>query len=349
MVAFVLAFFFALVLGFAAHRGSVCTVRAVAEAMHARTFAMFRSVAKSVLWIVAITLPVFWLVPATAASVAGWQLTFIAVAGGFAFGLGAGINGACAYSTMARLAEGEAGMLITIAGFAVGVFGFTQLVGAGAIARPSPAPAYVLSLTVWGLVAALLLLAYGAYEAARLWQSRPAGKSLRELVLARPYRLSTAALVMGISGALVFLFYGSAGYTSTFEVVVEGALGDRPWPSVARWLLLVAVILGMFLSALARGGLRLDWRPRRDWARNLVGGSLMGLGAALTPGGNDVLVLYGLPSLSPHALPGYAALAVGVIAAIVLMRAIFGLEMRAEIKDDVFVSDWGLGTRPQKS
>jgi hypothetical protein len=105
----------------------------------------------------------------------------------------------------------------------------------------------------------------------------------------------------------------------------------------------------MFLSAIARGGVRIDWRPRLEWLRNLVGGVLMGLGAALAPGGNDVLVLYSLPSFSPHALPSYAALAVGVVVAILLMRAVFGIDMRAEVKDDVFVSDWGLGTRRQKS
>src|SRR5260370_827477 len=134
IAAFVLAFFFALVLGFAAHRASICTVRAVAEAMHARTFMMFGSVVKSVLWVIAVT----------------------------------------------------------------------PLISA-------------------------------AYEVRRLGRTRPVGKSWRELVLARPYRLSTAALVMGVSGALVFLLYGSAGYTSTFEVVIEGALGDRPWPSTSRW------------------------------------------------------------------------------------------------------------------
>jgi hypothetical protein len=269
---------------------------------------------------------------------------------------------------MARLADGEAGMIITIAGFALGVFGFAELVDSGAIARPSPAPALILSLVPealnapgvmlsgrdWLLVIVafalvLLLLAYAAYEVYRLWRTRPAGKSLRALALARPYRLSTAALVMGISGALVFLFYGAAGYTSTFEVVIEGALGDRPWPSTTRWLLLVAVILGMFLSTLARGGPKLDWRPHIGWVRNLVGGGLMGLGAALTPGGNDVLVLYGLPSLSPHAVPSYVALALGVAVALVLMRALFGIKMGAEVKDDVFLTDWGLGTRSQKS
>jgi hypothetical protein len=240
-------------------------------------------------------------------------------------------------------------MLVTITGFTLGVLGFTLLVGTGMVARPSTAPAMILSLTNWGLVIAVLLLACAGYEAWRLWRTRPAGKRFWDLALARPYRLSTAALVIGISGALVFLLNGSAGYTSTFEVVIEGALGDRPWPTTSRWLLLVAVLLGMFISALARGGMRIDWRPRLSWLRNVFGGALMGLGAALTPGGNDVLVLYSLPSLSPHALPGYGALAIGVVIAILLMRAIFGIEMRAEVKNDIFVSDWGLGTRPQKS
>jgi short-chain fatty acids transporter len=39
--------------------------------------------------------------------------------------------------------------------------------------------------------------------------------------------------------------------------------------------------------------------------RPVVGGIFMGLGAALIPGGNDVLVLHGIPSLSPQAIPSY--------------------------------------------
>jgi len=317
--------------------------------MHARTFVMFWSVTKSVLWIVAVTLPAFFLIPATASSVSGWSLTLAALAGGFAFGLGAGINGACAYSTMARFVDGEAGMLVTVAGFSLGVFAFSDLVAAGWIARPSPAPALVSSFAGWGVLLGAILLVCAVYEAYRLWRTRPAGKPLFDLVLTRRYRLSTAALIMGIAGGLIFLFYGAAGYTSTFEVVVEGALGTRPWPSAERWLLLVAVVAGMFLSALVRGGPRLDWRPRLAWLRNLAGGVLMGIGVALTPGGNDALVLYSLPSLSPHAIPSYLALALGVAVALVLMRVLFGIKMGAEVKDDVFLTDWGLGTRPQKS
>ena len=98
------------VIGFAAHRASICTVRAVAEVMSARSANMFASVGRSWLWVWAVAFPFLWLVPALA-SVNGWALTGLALLGGLSFGLGAALNGGCAYSTMARLADGEGAML----------------------------------------------------------------------------------------------------------------------------------------------------------------------------------------------------------------------------------------------
>ena len=70
----------------------------------------------------------------------GWRLSATALAGGFLFGLGAGVNGACAYSTMARLVDGEAAMLIAIAGFALGVGLFVGCLDAGLLQRPEKSP-----------------------------------------------------------------------------------------------------------------------------------------------------------------------------------------------------------------
>ena len=85
--------------------------------------------------------------------------------------------------------------------------------------------------------------------------------------------------------------------------------GVRGGPPTVRWVILASVLAGMLLSTVQRGTFRVDWRPRRSWLRNFSGGILMGLGVALTPGGNDALVLYGVPSLSPHALPAFLAMA----------------------------------------
>jgi uncharacterized protein len=163
-------------------------------------------------------------------------------------------------------------------------------------------------------------------------------------VLAPRYRLSTAALLIGFSGALLFLTFGPFGHSATFGLIIEGAFGTRDWPPTIRWIVLIAVLTGMLASTVQRGSFRIDWRPQRVWLLNLSGGTLMGFGTALAPGGNDVLVLYGIPTLSPYALPTYTALAVGVAAGLLLMRLSLGVEARVTCRNDTFVSDtW---TRP---
>jgi hypothetical protein len=152
-------------------------------------------------------------------------------------------------------------------------------------------------------------------------------------------------MLIGLSGAVLVLLVGPFGYTSTFEVIIERLLGTGAAPpSTTRWVLLTAVLAGMLISTLQRGSFRLDLHPRRAWLLNFAGGMLMGFGAALAPGGNDALVMYGVPSLSPYALPTYAALIAGVAGGLLLLRAVAGLQPKVEFRNDVFIADnW---TRP---
>ncbi len=328
----------AAVLGFAAHRASICTVRAVAELAASGTGYILLGIGKSVLWVGVVTIPVFLLMPAASAGLGGWPLTGAALIGGFVFGVGAAVNGACAFSTMARMADGEGGMLVAVAAFALGVLGLVTVIDWRLIEPPSAAPALVGSLPAWSLlVGALALVPWGIYEAARLWRTRPAGPRVRALALAPQYRLSSAAMLIGVAGAAIVLIYGSTSYTVTVQQIVEGLRGTRGFPATERWLLMLAILAGMLLSTLQRGSFRLDWRPRRIWLRHLGGGLLMGMGVVLTPGGNDALVLYGIPSLSPHALPAYLVMVAGVALGLWAMRAWFGIEMRVACRNDVYI------------
>jgi hypothetical protein len=338
MTALLIASILAAVLGFAAHRASICAVRGVAELMHARTGFMMWSIAKTSLWVFALAVPFFLLTP-SGNYVGAWQLTAFAVAGGFVFGVGGAINGACAYSTMTRMVDGDVGMLITIVGFAFGVAIFLGLHDAQLVPRPSSAYAAFASLKPLAPVLIAALAVAAIYEVVRLWRTREAGVPLMRQVVARQYRLSTAALLIGLASGIIFLNFGSPGYTTTYQQVVEGVIGTRPFPAAERVILLLSVLAGMLISTLQRRGFRLDARPRRVWLRHLAGGLLMGLGTALAPGGNDALVLYGIPSLSPHALPAFAAMAVGIALGLVLMRAVFGLEMRVICRNDLYVTD----------
>ena len=146
MAALLLAGVLAAILGFAAHRASICTVRAVAEVMSSGTGTILLGIGKSVLWVSVITIPVFLLMPSAAAALGGWPLTGAALLGGLAFGVGAAVNGACAFSTLARLADGEGRMLLAGAGLGLGFLCFIMLVDWRLIERPAPTPALIGSL-----------------------------------------------------------------------------------------------------------------------------------------------------------------------------------------------------------
>jgi uncharacterized protein len=334
--AFVVACLFAVLLGFAAHRASICTVRAVAEVISARTGFMLASIGKSALWVIALTLPFLWLVPAAAASIGGWPLTLSALAGGLLFGVGAAINGGCAYSTMSRLMDGEVRMAMSIGGFAAGIFTFLVLVDLKWIVRPAPVAALIGSVLNYTLIISLVLLAWAIYELPRIWRGRP--KHLRpvHMILAPQYRLSTAALLIGIASTFIFLLIGSPGYTITLQNLVQGLFGGGKFPPTMRVILLLAVLAGMLASTLQRGSFRFDWRPQLSWLRNIFGGALMGLGTAMLPGGNDALILYGVPSFSPHALPAYAALIAGAFIGVLAMKHLGGVNMRVVCSNDVY-------------
>lgn len=336
MAALILASVLAAILGFAAHRASVCTVRAVAEVVSSRTAHALAAIGKSVLWSFAIIAAVS-LISSADPHFVGWPLTGAAVLGGFAFGIGAALNGACAFSTLARLADGEGAMLATAAAFALGVSGFAALVDLHWLVRPAPALALVDPRIEWVLGAALILLPLGICEAIRLWRTRPSGARFHSLALAPQYRLSTAAMLIGVASSTIALMFGSASYTVTIQEVVEALRPRGSFPAAGRWILLAAMITGMLLSTIQRRTFRLAWRPRRNWLRNICGGLLMGLGVALTPGGNDTLVLYGIPTLSPHALPAFLAMLIGIGLGLSAMRA-FGAEMRVACRNDTSIS-----------
>jgi uncharacterized membrane protein YedE/YeeE len=338
MTALIAACVLAAILGFAAHRASVCAVRGIAEVMHARTAWMFWSITKSSLWVFALALPFFLLTPAGNYA-GGWQLTGFAVAGGFVFGIGGAVNGACAYSTMTRMVDGDVGMLVTVLGFACGIAIFVGLFDAQLVPRPTSAYAAFGSLKPLAPVLIAALAIGAIVEVVQLWRTREPGVPLMRRLLARQYRLSTAALLIGLSSGIIFLNFGSPGYTTTYQQVIEGMIGSRPCPDTMRVVVLLSVLAGMLISTLQRRGFRLDARPRRMWVRHLAGGMLMGLGTALAPGGNDALVLYGIPSLSPHALPAFAAMVVGIALGLFAMRALFGIEMRVVCRRDVYVTD----------
>ena len=311
----------AALLGFAAHRASICSVKAVEEVLTTRRAYLLASFGKTVLWTMAVTMPLLWAWPATRAFETGWPVTLYGLAGGLVFGVGAVFNSGCAFSTLTRLGSGQLSMLLSLAGFALGVVGHELLAAQASMPTAAAGDAYLAQTGVWPRLLLAVLVLWGLWEVRRLWRSRPAGQGLWALALADRYRLSTAALLIGVSNAVLYALHGNWAYTSTLARGIQQATGSGgAQANRVAWLLFLFVIAGIVFSAWQRRSFRLQWRPTVDWGWHLVGGTLMGFGAALVPGGNDALLLYGIPWLSPHAIPAYLAMLLGIAVALGLMR-----------------------------
>lgn len=144
-----------------------------------------------------------------------------------------------------------------------------------------------------------------------------------------------AAFLIGLSNAFLYSLYGSWTYTGVIGDWGRALAGIGITPAATLWVLLLAVLAGMLISSWERGQFFVEWRPKPAWAMNLCGGLLMGFGAAIAPGGNDVLILHQIPIFSPHALIAYVSIVVGIAVVLLLMRAISGKEMIVRCSDDV--------------
>jgi uncharacterized membrane protein YedE/YeeE len=317
-----LALLCALLIGYAAHRASLCNVRAVAELLGSGSGHMLWSLVQAVLWMAALTGVLvlgfgFTPQPAAVRTPLAW-----AMAGGWLFGVGAAVNGGCSLSTLHRLADGELGMLATLAAFALGVSlwpSMQSMLGAAEVVSvPSP-------WLRWGEPAPWLLALLLAWVLLQLRVLRQLARrrraTLRERLLAPAYHLSVAAAVMGLAGGLLYAAQGAWSYTNYLRNAVLHGLGEAGAPTGWHGLLVIGLMAGMVLSARLRGAP--GWRRPAGagaWLRHATGGALMGAGAAMVPGGNDTLLLSALPALTAAAAAAYACMLLGIASVIWGMR-----------------------------
>jgi len=308
----------AALIGFATHRASLCNVRAVAEILEVGRARMLASLMIAVLWAMTVAGTLVLLLHWPLASFPRRTPALLAAAGGYVFGVGAAINGGCSLSTLQRLADGELAMFVTLAGVVLGMLLWANL---EALGIPS---ALVRTTSPWegmGVLPTIILFGlwiWALQEAVRLWRRARTARWPDRLWATR-YRLSSAAALLGIVGGVLYALQGSWTYTYLLRTQVASALGMTPAMG-GKALLAIALVAGMWVSSVQRQSFALRLPRRREFFACLSGGLLMGLGAALLPGGNDTLLLTALPSLSIVALASYAALLAGIASALLVLR-----------------------------
>lgn len=298
--------------GFATHRAGFCTVRAIVEIASTRRFYMILAFIKMMLWTVAISMFLAWFWPFSITPVQAYPVTSIALLGGMIFGMGSALNRGCTFSTLQKLANGDLWMGSSILGFALGIVGYKNTFAHITSQPIDQLPLLWQRTELLSLLLFLSLAVWSLWEMFYLWKSRPKSSSFSQLFFSKYYRLSSSALLLGVTGGILFFVHRNWTYPATFENTVDWAMGRQAIFPLLQLNLFFALLAGMFFSAWQRGTIQFYWKSGTGWVWHFIGGILMGTGIVMIPGGNDTLLLQSIPAFSPHALPTYLALLVGI-------------------------------------
>ncbi|WP_456452779.1 YeeE/YedE thiosulfate transporter family protein [Hydrogenimonas sp.] len=307
----ILAVATAFFVGFAMKRGGLCTYAAVLQLVHQRRFerlVLFLGVAA---WATAVLLPLhrFWEETFALSPTHGAYMNTLVF--GTILGVGAFLNRGCFFGTFVALVGGNLNYLATLLGLVVGV-GASYLYSGNLIQNGpilSPVAQESIQGFVWWTVALLFALFLAALVHLGRMRSLKSAMGLARVHAARHILI----VVIGVGGAVLYgavegWSYSGVLHDATLKWLDESRAGVRK----EAFYTMSGMVAGGIVAAIAAKSFKwVTLRPRLFF-ENFLGGTLMGSASFFLPGGNDALLLQGIPSLAPHAFTGYAAMLVSM-------------------------------------
>lgn len=294
-LAFLIAAVCAAIMGYAIQRGATCLVAAVDEVLTKRRAWRVVGLAEAAVWVAGSVL-VWRVLGGQETLPIGYPTTVMTVVGGALLGLGALVTRACVFGAVAKFGSGEWAYALTPIGFFAGCATIWPLIG--------QFPAAQIASPLFG--AHWLLVPFAAFV---LWRIVEASRAARAGMLAAhiwtPHR---ATAVIGIVFGISLIAVGPWAYTYALLALAQGQTDGV----LAKFVLLIALFVGALVGGWTAGRLKLVVPNLETVIRCSGGGVLMGWGSLLIPGGNDELLLVGIPLLQPYAWVAVASMAVAI-------------------------------------
>ncbi len=293
---FLVAVFCAALMGFSIQRGATCTVAAVSEIVHDGSAKRLTALAEAALWVAGCLL-IARVAGLTPGLPSGFSTTGWTIIGAVFLGIGAWVNSACVFGSIARFGSGDWAYALTPLGFFAGAASVDSLFP-GAMPVPlagTPSP------PGWLAFAFVVFALYRLLGIAR--RARTAPK--RATHVWAPHE---ATILIGITFVIMLVGVGAWSYTDLLTRLAHGMSDNLSW----RLILFAALLGGATLGGWTAGKLSSRMPGAATLARCLGGGMLMGWGGALIPGSNDGLILIGLPLLMPYAWVAIATMCAAV-------------------------------------
>lgn len=291
----------AVTMGFAIQRGATCTVAAVEEVVARRGAGRLVALVETSAWVAGglfVAHRLHWLAQApTGYAVSGWTFT-----GAVLLGIGAFVTRACVFGAIARLGSGDWAYAATPLGFYLGCVSVSSVFAPAAAQDLGASPVFLAApaATAW-LVAGFF--AWRIASALSRLRTVRQGSSWRSL-----WSPHTATIVIGLSFLVMLVLAGAWAYTDVLADLANGMAHDV----AARTALLICLLAGAIAGGWTAGRLHFTRVRAASLARCLIGGVLMGWGSLLIPGGNDGLILIGMPLLWPYAWAAFATMCLAI-------------------------------------
>lgn len=300
---FLLAACCAGVMGYAIQRSGTCMVTAIDELLDGRRTERALALVEAGLWVSGSIL-VWRQLGGHATLPVGYPPSVPSTLGGVLLGIGALLAGACMFGAIARIGSGQWAYLLTPMGYFLACAMFAPRFGQ----RPAMVGGAPLLEAGWLIVP---LSCFAAWRVLGIWRA-----ARRGALAAHVWHPHQATTVIGIAFSLLLILVGPWAYTSALLALAQG----RHAGLVVKLALFAVLLVGAIIGGWNAGSLRLRMPPLAEALRCLAGGALMGLGSLLVPGGNDELVLLGLPLLQPYAALAAAAMALAIVLGRFMLR-----------------------------
>ncbi len=298
-------------MGYSVNQGGTCAVATAHEIIHHRRPRLFISLLAASATAGLVAVPLVWFAVGSAMLASAVDVSGALLVGAVVFGIGATTNDACLLGSLGRLGEGELRLIFLPAGLAAGFFaadisggGKTRHIHDSVLSAPSMTGYVALAAFTATLGLTLALVSRGRID-------RQPGQ----------WPLGFSVLMVGATGGALYAIAPAWTYADLVHRSLPLAMSlDN---DVAA-LTVTATIAG----AVAAAHRRERWHPQRvtvsDAAKTTIGGFLMGLGAAVIPGGNDGLILAALPALSVGGAVAYIVMLATIMTALAVKHRCMG-------------------------
>jgi len=314
---YLLVFISALCFGFMARKVGICLVAAVAEILMEKKIKRLISILSASIW----GIFALWLLGCLGYSIFAFHYDFhlLSLLGGFLFGFGAGLNMGCNISTLNKLCTGQIVMMATIVGWGIGFSLF--------ILSPILHPVALRQINAVALMPQNLLSFLCAFLWLLLWvvvwkKGANPQHSFLQKIKAPQYRGMSAAIIIGFLTAVLTYFIADWSPTTQFFSYIQIVLKQQSSQEFSLLSIFptFALLAGMVLASFHSKAFKITKAPLKSWLRHGFAGIMMGLGAAMIPGGNDALIFIALPILSPHAPLAFLMILLGIMGALIFAK-----------------------------